>query len=79
MARATILNATLIPKWEVDLRRQALINSTFASTSIEGNRLSKEQVSDLMTGREITATGKDKQEVINYFEALSIYGKRMMI
>lgn len=70
VAREIVLHAPLIPKWEIDLRRQALINSTHASTSIEGNRLSLEEVSDLMIGREITATRKDKQEVINYFEAL---------
>ena len=69
-ARAIILNAPLIPKWEIDLRRQALINSTHASTSIEGNRLSLEEVSDLMIGRKIIATLKDKKEVLNYFEAL---------
>jgi Fic family protein len=68
--RTIILNARLIPKWEIDLRRQALINSTHASTSIEGNRLSLEEVSDLMVGRKITATIKDKKEVLNYFEAL---------
>lgn len=69
-ARAIILNALLIPKWEIDLRRQALINSTHASTNIEGNKLSLEEVSDLMIGRKITASQKDKKEVINYFEAL---------
>jgi Fic family protein len=62
-ARAVILNAPLIPRWEIDLRRQALIKSTHASTSIEGNRLSLEEVSDLMIGRKITATLKDKKEV----------------
>lgn len=71
VAREIVLHAPLIPKWEIDLRRQALINSTHASTSIEGNRLSLEEVSDLMVGRAITATRRDKQEVINYFEALS--------
>ena len=71
VAREIVLRAPLIPKWEIDLRRQALINSTHASTSIEGNRLSLEEISDLMIGREITATRRDKQEVINYFEALS--------
>ncbi len=70
-ARAIILNAPLIPKWEVDLRRKALISSTHASTSIEGNRLSLEEVSDLMIGREITASARDKKEVLNYFEALN--------
>ena len=62
-ARAIIFNAPLIPKWEIDLRRQALIKSTHASTSIEGNKLSLEEVSDLMVGRKITATLKDKKAV----------------
>lgn len=70
-ARAIIKSAPLIPKWEVDLRRRALINSTFASTSIEDNPLTKDQVSDLMAGREVTARERDKQEVLNYFEALN--------
>ncbi|MBI3305699.1 Fic family protein [Candidatus Nomurabacteria bacterium] len=71
VAREIVLRAPLIPKWEIDLRRQSLINSTHASTSIEGNKLSLEEISDLMIGREITATRRDKQEVINYFEALN--------
>ena len=69
-ARTIILNAPLVPKWEIDLRRQALIKSAHASTSIEGNKLSLGEVSDLMIGREITAAAKDKKEVLNYFEAL---------
>ncbi len=69
-ARAIILNAPLVPKWEVSLRREALIRSAHSSTAIEGNRLSLEQVSDLAQGREVMATRKDKQEVLNYLEAL---------
>jgi len=69
-ARNTILNATLIPKWEVDLRKEALLKSTHASTSIEGNRLSFNEVSDLMLGRDVVAYNKDKQEVVNYYRAL---------
>lgn len=70
-ARAIILHAPLVPKWEIDLRRQALLQSTHASTSIEGNMLSLEEVSDLMVGRDITARARDKKEVVNYFEALN--------
>jgi len=69
-ARTIILNAPLIPKWEVSLRREALIKSAHSSTSIEGNRLSLEQVTDLAHGREVMATRKDKQEVINYLNVL---------
>jgi len=63
-ARETILNSPLIPKWNVALRQEAIIHSAHSSTSIEGNRLSLEQVSELARGREITATRRDKQEVL---------------
>ncbi|MFA5780096.1 MAG: Fic family protein [Elusimicrobiota bacterium] len=69
-AREIILNSPLIPKWEVSLRKEALVRSAHSSTSIEGNRLSLEQVSELAQGRKITATRKDKQEVLNYLNVL---------
>lgn len=69
-ARAIILNAPLIPKWEVSLRREALIRSAHSSTAIEGNPLSLEEVSDLAAGRDIMVRRKDRQEVLNYLEAL---------
>src|SRR4030043_1828519 len=70
VARELILNSPLIPKWEITLRREAIIRSAHSSTSIEGNRLSLEQVSDLAHGREVMATRKDKQEVKNYLNVL---------
>ncbi len=69
-AREVILNSPLIPKWEVTLRREAIIRSAHSSTHIEGNRLNLEQVSKLAQGRKITATRKDKQEVLNYLDVL---------
>jgi Fic family protein len=69
-ARELILNSPLIPKWEIVLRREAIIQSAHSSTRIEGNRLSLEQVSELARGREVMATRKDKQEVLNYLETL---------
>nr|QNO52108.1 hypothetical protein GAKKPHMA_00014 [Methanosarcinales archaeon ANME-1 ERB6] len=39
-SREIILNSPLIPKWEVTLRREAIIRSAHSSTRIEGNRLS---------------------------------------
>src|SRR3989339_664912 len=74
-AREMILNSPLIPKWEVTLRRESIIHSIHSSTSIEGNHLSLEQVSDLAQGREVTATRKDKQEVLNYLKALENIAK----
>ncbi|MDP1809682.1 MAG: Fic family protein [Actinomycetota bacterium] len=69
-ARAIVLSAPLVPKWEVSLRRDAVLRSAHSSTAIEGNRLSLEEVSALAEGREIMAARKDKQEVLNYLEAL---------
>lgn len=69
-AQAVIDNALLIPKWQVSLRREALIQSAHSSTAIEGNPLTLDEVSELAAGREIMVNRKDKQEVINYLEAL---------
>jgi Fic family protein len=69
-AREIILHAYLVPKWEIELRKEALIRSAHSSTSIEGNRLSRDQVSDLAAGRAVTASRKDRQEVLNYLSVL---------
>ena len=69
-ARTIILKAPLVPKWKISLRREALLKSAHSSTAIEGNPLSYEEVSALAEGREVMVSRKDKQEVLNYLEAL---------
>jgi len=69
-SREVILNSPLVPKWEVSLRKDAIIRSAHSSTSIEGNRLSLSQVTHLAEGRKIMASRKDKQEVLNYLSVL---------
>lgn len=69
-AREVILGSPLIPRWEISLRREAMVRSAHSSTSIEGNNLSLEQVSDLAAGRKIMAKRKDKEEVLNYIRVL---------
>jgi len=71
VARDVIEKARLIPKWELSLRRDALVHAAHSSTHIEGNSLSLEEVSQLAIGREISAIRKDKQEVLNYLDVLS--------
>jgi len=41
----TVENAPLIPKWEVSIRQEALLRNAHASTAIEGNPLTLDQVS----------------------------------
>jgi Fic family protein len=69
-AREVILHAHLIPKWEVSVRREELIRAAHASTAIEGNPLSLEEVSQLAEGREIMAARRAKAEVLNYLRVL---------
>ncbi|MHC1600313.1 MAG: Fic family protein [Candidatus Methanospirareceae archaeon] len=69
-AREIVLNSYLVPKWEVSLRRDALIKAAHASTAIEGNPLTLEEVSQLAEGREVMASRKAKQEVLNYLNIL---------
>ncbi|MCX6347043.1 MAG: Fic family protein [Actinobacteria bacterium] len=70
-ARVVIQSSVLITKWEISLRREALLKSAHSSTAIEGNQLSLEEVSLLQQGREIMASRKDRQEVLNYLDALN--------
>ncbi len=69
-AREAVLNSYLVPKWEVSLRRDALIRAAHASTAIEGNPLTLEEVSRLAQGRKVMATRKAEQEVLNYLKVL---------
>lgn len=68
--REVIERAKLIPKWEIRLKKEANIHSAHSSTRIEGNRLTLDQVKALSEHKEVVASTKDKQEVLNYLEAL---------
>jgi Fic family protein len=77
--REIIEHSRLIPKWELTLRKEAQLHNAHSSTSIEGNKLTLEQVRALSEKKEITASAKDKHEVINYLQALdsvSQYAKK---
>jgi Fic family protein len=69
-SREVILHAHLVPKWELSLRREQLVRAAHASTAIEGNPLTLEEVSQLAEGRDIMATRKAKAEVLNYLDVL---------
>jgi len=69
-AREAILHAHLVPKWEVSIRRQQLIRAAHASTAIEGNPLTLEEVSRLAEGRDVMAARRAKAEVLNYLRVL---------
>ena len=64
------LEATQAPQnLLLNLERDNLIQSTFASNSIEGNPLSQTEVTNLLLG-DRTPTNRDEKEVTNYFNIL---------
>jgi Fic family protein len=73
--REIIEHARLIPKWEMSLKKEARLHNAHSSTSIEGNRLTLEEVKALAEHKEVIASIKDKQEVLNYLEALDAIPK----
>jgi Fic family protein len=70
VARDRILRAPIVPRWEAELRHEALVRSAHHSTSIEGNPLSLEEVTDILAGRDVLAHPRDRQEVLNYAAVL---------
>lgn len=71
VSKDVIERAKLVPKWELSLRKEALVHAAHSSTHIEGNQLTLEEVSQLALGREVSAMRRDKQEVLNYLNVLS--------
>ena len=74
-SREIILNAPLLPKWEVKLRKEAILKMAHHSTSIEGNKLTLDEVSRLLRGEDIAAWEKDKKEVLGYVKVLEFIDK----
>jgi Fic family protein len=68
--RELIINSPLIPAWEKQLQREALIKQTHHTTGIEGNQLTLEEVGLLVDGKNVLAGEKDKKEVQNYIDVL---------
>ncbi|OGO41461.1 MAG: hypothetical protein A2Z04_06895 [Chloroflexi bacterium RBG_16_57_9] len=62
-ARVVILRASVAARWESQLRHEALVRSAHHSTSIEGNPLSLEEVTDLLAGREVTALDLNARQI----------------
>jgi Fic family protein len=69
-SREIIEHSRIIPAWEIKLAKDARLHNTHASTSIEGNRLTLDQVSGLAENKDVAAPIKDKQEVLNYLKAI---------
>jgi Fic family protein len=65
-AKAIIDEAPLIPAYERQFQQEAIVRTVHFGTRIEGNDLTYQEVAKLVEGREVNATERDIQEVINY-------------
>jgi Fic family protein len=65
-SKEVIMNAPLIPAWEVKFRKEAVERMVHHGTHLEGNKLSEDEVRDVLDGKDIYARDRDVQEVINY-------------
>jgi len=75
--RERILGAAVELTWIPALQKDTRTRNVHASTAIEGNPLTLEQVRALEEGRELAASGeRAKREVLNYFAGLRYVEKR---
>jgi len=64
--REVIDHAPLLPYYERQFQKDALVRSVHFGTHIEGNELNLDQAEKVMEGKEVLARDRDIQEVINY-------------
>ena len=75
--RERIQGATIELSWIPALQKDTRTRNVHASTAIEGNPLTLEQVRALEEGREIVASdARSRREVLNYFAGLRYVEKR---
>lgn len=68
--KTIIERSRVLPKREIELRRQAVIRMVHTSTSIEGNQLAEYQVHKVLSNEPVKADPKSIREVKNYQNAL---------
>ncbi len=64
--REVIDHAPLLPYYEKEFRKDALVRTVHHGTHIEGNELDLTQAEKAMFGQDVVARPRDVQEVINY-------------
>ncbi len=68
-------HAPLLPYYEKEFRKDALVRTVHHGTHIEGNELDLSQAEQVMAGEEIVARERDIQEVINYRKVMDFLNK----
>jgi cell filamentation protein, protein adenylyltransferase len=70
-AREVIDHAPLLPYYEKEFQKDAMVRSVHHGTHIEGNELNLDQAERVIAGQEVIARQRDIQEVINYRKVMN--------
>jgi Fic family protein len=73
--REVINHAPLLPYYEKEFRKDALVRSVHHGTHIEGNELNLDQAERVLEGQSVVARERDIQEVINYRRVMEFIEK----
>ena len=73
--REVIIHAPLLPYYEKEFRKDALVRSVHYGTHIEGNELNLDQAAKVMDGKDVLARDRDIQEVLNYRKVMEFIGE----
>lgn len=74
-AREVIDHAPLLPYYEKEFQKDAMVRSVHHGTHIEGNELNLDQAERVIAGQEVVARQRDIQEVINYRRVTEYLGE----
>ncbi|MBI2034256.1 MAG: Fic family protein [Candidatus Levybacteria bacterium] len=74
-AKEVIDHAPLLPYYEKQFQKDAMIRTVHYGTHIEGNELSLNQAEKVIQGQDVVARQRDVQEVINYRKAMEYIEK----
>lgn len=73
--KSIVERSRVLPKREIELRRQAVVRMVHTSTSIEGNELAEFQVNKVLSNEPVKAEPKSIKEIKNYQDALRLVEK----
>lgn len=74
-SKEVIDHAPLLPYYEKEFQKDAMVRSVHYGTHIEGNELNLTQAEKVLDGQQVIARERDIQEVINYRKVIEYTGQ----
>ncbi len=74
-SREVIAHAPLLPYYEKEFQKDAIVRAVHHGTHIEGNELNIDQAEKVIEGQPVMARARDIQEVINYRRVMEYLGE----